>query len=177
LTKISKFAKDIGRGKIWGLVNNAGIAMDSNLKKMTDEQWDTAIAVNVKGVFLSTQNIIKYMEEGGCVVNISSIVGKVGNFGQTNYASTKAGVVGFTKALAKEHTHKNIRSNAIKLGNINTPMIAKMPQKIIDRMLGLIQMQKLGEPENIADAEVFLLNEKASYITGTVLEVTGGWGM
>ena len=170
-------AKDLGDGKIWGIINNAGITMDSTLKKMTDDKWDTVIAINLKGIYLTTQTAIDYMVDGGSVVNISSIVGKVGNFGQTNYSTTKAGVVGFTKSLAKEYARKNIRSNAIQPGFINTPMVAKMPQKIIDVMLGMIPMQKMGESGNIADAAVFLLSDKSSYITGAVLEVTGGWGM
>ena len=175
--KLALAAKDLGDGKIWGLVNNAGITMDSTLKKMGDDKWDPVIAVNLKGVYLSTQTAIQYMEGAGSIVNISSIVGKIGNFGQTNYATTKAGVVGFTKALAKEYARKNIRSNAIQPGFINTPMVAKMPEKIIKMMVDQIPMQKMGESEHIADAVVFLLSERAAYITGAILEVTGGFGM
>jgi NAD(P)-dependent dehydrogenase (short-subunit alcohol dehydrogenase family) len=175
--KLALAAKDLGEGKIGGLVNNAGITMDSTLKKMGDEKWDAVIAVNLKGVYLSTQTAIQYMEGGGSVVNISSIVGKIGNFGQTNYATTKAGVVGFTKALAKEYARKNIRSNAIQPGFIRTPMVEKMPEKVITMMVNQIPMQKMGESEHIADAVVFLLSDKAAYITGSVLEVTGGFGM
>lgn len=175
--KLALTTKDLGNGKIWGLVNNAGITLDSTLKKMTEEKWDTVIAVNLKGVYLSTQTTIGFMNEGGSVVNISSIVGKIGNFGQTNYASTKAGVIGFTKALAKEYARKNIRSNAVQPGFIRTPMTAKMPQKVIDMMVNQIPMQKMGESKHIADAVVFLLSEKSSYITGAVIEVTGGFGM
>lgn len=175
--KMADAAKELGDGKIWGLVNNAGITMDSTLKKMTDEKWDTVIAVNLKGVFLSTQTAIQYMTEGGSVVNISSIIGKIGNFGQTNYATTKSGVVGFTKALAKEYVRKGIRSNAVQPGFIDTPMVAKMPQKVIDMMLGMIPMQRMGKTEEIADAVIFLLSDMSSYTTGTVVEVAGGFGM
>ena len=171
--KLALAAKELGEGKIWGLVNNAGITMDSTLKKMDDNKWDTVLAVNLKGVYLSTQTAIQYMEGGGSVVNISSIVGKIGNFGQTNYATTKAGLVGFTKSLAREYARKNIRSNAIQPGFIRTPMVEKMPEKVINMMVEQIPMQKMGETGHIADAVVFLLSERASYITGTVLEVTG----
>ncbi len=175
--KLALAAKELGEGKVWGLVNNAGITLDSTLKKMDDKKWDAVLAVNLKGVFLSTQTAIQYMEGGGSVVNISSIVGKIGNFGQTNYATTKAGVVGFTKSLAKEYARKNIRSNAIQPGFIRTPMTEKMPEKVITMMVNQIPMQKMGETEHVADAVVFLLSDRAAYITGTVLEVTGGFGM
>ena len=175
--KLALAAKELGQGKIWGLVNNAGITLDSTLKKMDDKKWDTVLAVNLKGVYLSTQTAIQYMDGGGSVVNISSIVGKIGNFGQTNYATTKAGVVGFTKSLAKEYARKNIRSNAIQPGFIRTPMTEKMPEKVITMMVNQIPMQKMGESAHIGDAAVFLLSDKAAYITGAVLEVTGGFGM
>jgi NAD(P)-dependent dehydrogenase (short-subunit alcohol dehydrogenase family) len=175
--KIAFAAKDLGQGKIWGLVNNAGITLDSTLKKMDDKKWDAVLAVNLKGIYLSTQTAIQYMDGGGSVVNISSIVGKIGNFGKTNYATTKAGVVGFTKSLAKEYARKNIRSNVIQPGFIRTPMTEKMPEKVITMMVNQIPMQKMGESEHIGDAVVFLLSDKAAYITGAVLEVTGGFGM
>ena len=175
--KLALAAKELGQGKIWGLVNNAGITLDSTLKKMDDKKWDTVLAVNLKGVYLSTQTAIQYMDGGGSVVNISSIVGKIGNFGQTNYATTKAGVVGFTKSLAKEYARKNIRSNAIQPGFIRTPMTEKMPEKVITMMVNQIPMQKMGESAHIGDAAVFLLSDKAAYITGAVLEVAGGFGM
>jgi 3-oxoacyl-[acyl-carrier protein] reductase len=173
--KIAEAAKKLGDGKIWGLVNNAGITKDSMLKKMTEDQWDAVMSVNLKGIFLVTQACIEAMTEtGGSVVNISSIVGKAGNIGQTNYCASKAGVVGFTKALAKEYARFQVRSNAIQPGFIKTPMTDAIPEKVVQGLVAQIPLQKMGMPEDIANAVVFLLSNMASYITGTVIEVAGG---
>jgi 3-oxoacyl-[acyl-carrier protein] reductase len=175
--KLAEKAKELGEGKIWGIVNNAGITKDSMLKKMTEEQWDAVMAVNLKGIFLVTQAAIEYMTEGGSVVNISSIVGKAGNIGQTNYCASKAGVVGFTKALAKEYARKLVRSNAIQPGFIKTPMTDAIPEKVVTQLVATIPMQTMGMPEDIANAALFLLSDMSKYITGTVIEVAGGMFM
>jgi 3-oxoacyl-[acyl-carrier protein] reductase len=175
--KLAQTAKDLGDGKIWGIVNNAGITKDSMIKKMTEEQWDAVMAVNLKGIFLCTQAVLEFMTEGGSVVNISSIVGKAGNIGQTNYCASKAGVVGFTKALAKEFAAKGIRSNAIQPGFIKTPMTDAIPEKVVEKLVATIPMQKMGMPEDIANAAVFLLSSMSQYVTGSVIEVAGGMFM
>lgn len=172
-------------GKIDILVNNAGVTRDSMLAKMTDEQWDLVMAVNLKGVFYCTQEVIKHMkanaQEGapsnGKIVNISSIVGKAGNIGQTNYCASKAGVVGFTKALAKEYARYAINANAIQPGFIKTPMTDKIPEKVVKKFLAVIPLGRMGMPEDIANAVFFLSSPLSDYITGTVVEVAGGFNM
>jgi 3-oxoacyl-[acyl-carrier protein] reductase len=175
--KIAAAAKELGGGKIWGLVNNAGITKDAFLKKMTEDQWDAVMTVNLKGMFLVTQACIEDIEEGGAVVNISSMVGKSGNMGQTNYCASKAGVIGFTKALAKEYARKNIRCNAIQPGFIKTPMTEAIPEKVVAGFLTQIPLNRMGMPEDIAKACLFLLSNMSSYITGISIEVAGGMMM
>lgn len=172
--KIAAVAKELGGGKIWGLVNNAGITRDSFLKKMTEDQWDLVMKVNLKGVFLVTQACIEDIEEGGGIVNISSMVGKAGNMGQTNYCATKAGVLGFTKALAKEYARKKIRCNAIQPGFIRTPMTDKIPDKVVEKFLAQIPFHEMGTPDDIANSALFLLSDLSRYITGFSIEVAGG---
>jgi 3-oxoacyl-[acyl-carrier protein] reductase len=176
VVKLAEAAKGLD-GKLWGVVNNAGITKDSMIKKMTEEQWDAVMAVNLKGIFLVTQACLELMTEGGSVVNISSIVGKAGNIGQTNYCASKAGVVGFTKALAKEYAAKGIRANAIQPGFIKTPMTDAIPEKVVEKLVATIPMQKMGMPEDIANAALFLLSDMSKYVTGTVIEVAGGMFM
>ena len=163
-------------GKLDILVNNAGITMDSTLMKMTEDQWDKVIDVNLKGVYLCGQAAAKVMvDQGkGVILNASSVVGLYGNFGQTNYAATKWGVIGMTKTWAKELGRKGVRSNAVAPGFIATPMVEKMPENVIDMMKGKAPLGKLGEPEDIANAYAFLASDEAKFITGAVLEVTGG---
>jgi 3-oxoacyl-[acyl-carrier protein] reductase len=163
-------------GKIDVLVNNAGITADNQLIKMPEEDFDKVIDVNLKGVFNCTQLIVPVMSDngGGVVLNASSVVGLYGNFGQTNYAATKWGVIGMTKTWAKELGKKNIRVNAIAPGFIATPMVKKMPEKVIEMMEGKAPLRRLGTPEDIANAYAFLASEEASFITGTVLSVDGG---
>jgi 3-oxoacyl-[acyl-carrier protein] reductase len=175
--KLVNAAKEIGDGKLWGLVNNAGITKDSLLKKMTDDQWDAVMAVNLKGIYLCTQTAIQYMTEGGSIVNISSIVGKAGNIGQANYCASKAGVVGFTKAVAKEYARNGVRLNAIQPGFIKTPMTDAIPEKVVEKLVATIPLAKMGLPDDIANACLFLLSDMASYITGSVIEVSGGMFM
>ncbi|GAA0177700.1 3-oxoacyl-[acyl-carrier-protein] reductase [Clostridium sediminicola] len=163
-------------GKIDILVNNAGITADAQLLKMKEEDWDKVIGVNLKGVFNCSQAAAKFMAEqgSGVILNASSVVGIYGNFGQTNYAATKWGVIGMTKSWAKELGRKGIRVNAVAPGFILTPMTDKMPENVLDSMKGKSPLKRLGFPEDIANAYSFLASDEASFITGTVLSVDGG---
>lgn len=163
-------------GRIDVLVNNAGITSDNQVHKMTEEQWDKVIAVNLKGVFNCAQAVIdRMMEQGsGVILSASSVVGIYGNFGQTNYAATKWGVIGMTKTWAKELGRKGIRVNAVAPGFILTPMTEKMPEKVLDMMKDKAPMRRLGTPEDVANAYAFLASDEASFITGAVLSVDGG---
>ncbi|UYV68994.1 SETMAR [Cordylochernes scorpioides] len=159
------------------LVNCAGITRDTFLFDMTEQMFDDVIAVNLKGTFLMTQAACKLMaaaKTGGSVVNVSSIVGKVGNMGQTNYAASKAGVVGLTKTVAKEMAQHNIRCNAIMPGFIDTPMVAAVPDKVLAKVTAMIPLRRKGTPEEIAELCSFLASDSSSYITGEVIEITGG---
>lgn len=163
-------------GKIDVLVNNAGITADSQLMKMEEDAFDKVIAVNLKGVYNCTQLVVPVMAEngGGVILNASSVVGLYGNFGQTNYAATKFGVIGMTKTWAKELGKKGIRVNAVAPGFIGTPMVAKMPDKVIDMMKGKSPLNRLGTSEDIANAYAFLASDEAGFITGATLSVDGG---
>lgn len=156
------------------VVNNAGITKDRTLKNMTQEEWHKVIDVNLTGVFNVTKCTLPLIKEGGRIINISSIVGLGGNFGQTNYAASKAGVIGFSKSLAKELAKRKITVNCIAPGFIKTELTSKIPflkRKIIER---LIPLREIGMPEDVANAVVFLASPKSRYITGEVLHVTGG---
>jgi len=163
-------------GKIDILINNAGITRDSTLKKMTPEQWQQVIDVNLTGVFYCTKIISEYMLQNnyGRIVNASSVVGIYGNFGQTNYVATKAGLIGMTKTLARELGRKGITVNAIAPGFIATEMVAAMPENVIDGMKAKVPVGRLGQPEEIAAAYAFLASDEAAYINGTTLSVDGG---
>lgn len=163
-------------GRIDGLVNNAGIVADAQLKKMTEAQWDRVIDVNLKGVYNCTRTFVDaFLSQGsGSIVNISSVVGVYGNFGQTNYAAAKAGVIGMAKSWAKELGRKNIRANAICPGFIETPILAGMPQEVLDTLINEVPMRRMGQPAEIAASVAFLLSDDASYVNGAVLEVAGG---
>ena len=163
-------------GKIDILINNAGITRDSSLKKMTPELWQQVIDVNLTGVFYCTKIISEYMVEKnyGRIVNASSVVALYGNFGQTNYVATKAGLIGMTKTWARELGRKGITVNAIAPGFIATEMVAKMPENVIDGMKSKVPAGRLGEPEEIASAYLFLASDEAAYINGTTLSVDGG---
>jgi 3-oxoacyl-[acyl-carrier protein] reductase len=171
---VDKAVRVFGRLDI--LVNNAGITSDNQLYKMTEEQWDKVIAVNLKGVFNCAQAAAGVMMEqgSGVILNASSVVGIYGNFGQTNYAATKWGVIGMTKTWAKELGRKGIRVNAVAPGFILTPMTEKMPEKVLDMMKDKAPIKRLGTPEDIANAYAFLASDEASFITGAVLSVDGG---
>lgn len=160
---------------IW--VNNAGITRDATIRKMTEQQFDDVISVHLRGTWNGLKVATALMREqdrGGSIINASSISGKVGNPGQSNYSAAKAGIVGMTKAVAKEVAFKNIRINAIQPGFINTDMTAAMPQHAIDSKLAEIPLGRPGEPEEVASVVLFLASGLSSYLTGTVTEISGG---
>ena len=172
-------------GAVYVLVNNAGILRDGQLVKykdgalagvMSDEQFDAVIGVNLKGVFTCTRAVVPRMIQsgGGVILNASSVVGLYGNFGQTNYVATKAGVIGMTKVWARELGKYQIRVNAVAPGFIATEMVKQMPEKILQSMLGHTPLGRIGQPEDIANAYAWLASDQASFITGTVLSVDGG---
>jgi len=158
------------------LVNNAGITRDNLLMRMTEEEWDAVLTVNLKGVFNFSKAVIRNMISNryGRIVNISSVVGQMGNPGQTNYAASKAGVLGFTKALAREVAPRGITVNAIAPGYIATPMTENLPEQVKKIFIELIPMKRFGSPDEIAHAVKFLLSDEAAYITGQVINVNGG---
>ncbi|MDT5016983.1 MAG: 3-oxoacyl-[acyl-carrier protein] reductase, partial [Mycobacterium sp.] len=158
------------------MVNNAGITRDATLRKMTEEQFDQVIAVHLKGTWNGMKAAAAIMRENksGAIVNMSSISGKVGLIGQTNYSAAKAGIVGMTKAAAKELAHLGVRINAIQPGLIRSAMTEAMPQHIWDEKLAEVPMGRAGEPAEVAKVALFLASDLSSYMTGTVLEVTGG---
>lgn len=158
------------------LVNNAGIISDAQLTKMSEEQWDRVIDINLKGTYLCTKAVVDTMIEqnSGSIINTSSIVGVYGNFGQTNYAATKWGVIGMAKTWAKELGRKGIRSNAVAPGFIATPILKTMPEKVINSMVDKVPMKRLGEPNEIAEVYAFLASDLSSYVNGAVIEVSGG---
>lgn len=178
--RIAEVVKDVVEkfGKIDVLVNNAGITRDALIQNMTEEDWDKVINVNLKGVFNMTQAVVPYMLEGGkgSIINTSSVVGVYGNIGQTNYAATKAGVIGMTKTWAKEFARKGaqIRVNAVAPGFIKTPMTEKVPEKILTMMAERAALKRLGEPIEVAYVYLFLASDESSYITGQVIGVDGG---
>jgi len=165
-------------GKIDVLVNNAGITKDAMTYKMSDDQWDAVIAVNLKGVFNLTRYVGPAMEVAGkgSIINIASIVGEYGNIGQINYSATKAGVIGMTKTWAKEFARKTavVRVNAIAPGYIMTDMMKTVPAELLEKFAALTMLHRLGQPEEIANAALFLASDEASYVTGHVLDVNGG---
>ena len=165
-------------GKIDILVNNAGITKDAMTRKMTDDQWNTVIDVNLKGVFNLTRYIGPLMEQNnyGSIINISSVVGIFGNIGQANYAATKAGVIGLTMTWAKEFARKgaNVRVNAIAPGYIMTDILKTVPQDLLDGFAKLTMLGRLGQPHEIANVALFLASEESSYITGQTINANGG---
>ena len=163
-------------GRIDVLVNNAGITQDARLQKMTLEQFDRVIDVNLRGVFHCAQAVADTMtvQGSGVILNASSVVGIYGNFGQTNYAATKFGVIGFTKTWSRELGPKGVRVNAVAPGFVVTPIIATVPEKVIAEMEQRVPLRRLGQPEEIANTYAFLASDEASYINGAVIEVSGG---
>ncbi|MCR3905864.1 MAG: beta-ketoacyl-ACP reductase [Tenericutes bacterium] len=177
---VQKFYDDVVAkyGKVDILVNNAGITRDAMTRKMTDDQWNAVIDVNLKGVFNMTRLFGPLMETNqyGSIINISSVVGIFGNIGQANYAATKAGVIGLTMTWAKEFARKgaNVRVNAIAPGYIMTDILKTVPQELLDSFAKMTMLGRLGQPEEIANAALFLASTESSYITGQTLNVNGG---
>jgi len=166
-------------GKVDILVNNAGITRDALLMRMTEEQWDLVINVNLKSVFNLTKAVQMYMlkQKSGSIINISSVVGLGGNAGQSNYAASKAGIIGFTKSVAKELGSRNIRCNAIAPGFIETDMTKVLPEEVVSSWYEKIPMKRGGTPEDVANVVVFLGSDLSTYITGQVISVCGGMQM
>jgi 3-oxoacyl-[acyl-carrier protein] reductase len=164
----------------WGrldiLVNNAGITRDATLKKMSPEQWQQVVDVNLNGVFYCGKAAAELMreQESGVILNASSVVGVYGNFGQSNYVATKSGVIGLTKTWARELGRKGIRVNAVAPGFIETPMVDTVPDKVLEKLKSQTPLGRLGKPEDIASAYLYLASDDAAFITGTVLQVDGG---
>ena len=163
-------------GRIDGLVNNAGITKDARLQKMTLDQFDAVIDVNLRGVFHCAQAVADTMvtQGGGVILNASSVVGIYGNFGQTNYAASKFGVIGFTKTWSRELGPKGIRVNAVAPGFVETPILATVPVKVLELMREQVPLRRLAQPEEIANVYAFLASDEASYVNGAVIEVSGG---
>lgn len=161
------------------LVNNAGITKDNLLLKMTEQDFEDVLSINLKGAFHTAKSAIRYMmkQRSGKIINISSIVGVVGNAGQINYSASKAGLLGLTKSLAKEVASRGITVNAVAPGFIETDMTAVLSEIVIENMMKNIPMKKLGKPSDIANAVVFLASDKANYITGQTIEINGGMNM
>jgi 3-oxoacyl-[acyl-carrier protein] reductase len=163
-------------GRIDVLVNNAGITQDARLVKMTQAQFDRVIDVNLRGVFHCAQAVAEVMtaQGSGVILNASSVVGIYGNFGQTNYAASKFGVIGFTKTWSRELGPKGVRVNAVAPGFIQTPILASMPEEVLKGMEARVPLKRLGQPEEIANVYAFLASDEASYVNGAVIEVCGG---
>ena len=162
--------------KIDILVNNAGIARDNLLMRMTEEQWDTVIAVNLKSVFNLTKAVVSVMlkQKSGSIINMSSVVGVSGNAGQSNYSASKAGIIGFTKSVAKEVGSRNIRCNAIAPGFILTEMTGKLPEDVKNDWVNKIPLRRSGLPEDVANTALYLASDLSSYVTGQTIHVCGG---
>ena len=173
-----KMAQDVKThfGKIDILLNNAGILRDGQLLKMSEEQFDSVIDVNLKGAFNCTQAVAPHMIEQGSgrIMNASSVVGLYGNFGQTNYVASKAGIIGMTKVWARELGRKGICVNAVAPGFIGTEMVKAMPEKIVNAMIDKVPLARMGDPREVANVYLFLASDDAAYVNGTVISVDGG---
>lgn len=181
LEQTSEVVEDVIRNlaKVDFLVNNAGITRDNLLLRMKEEEWDAVLAVNLKGVFNFSKSVLRNMvnNRSGKIVNIASVVGAMGNAGQANYAASKAGVIGFTKSLAREVASRGITVNCVAPGYIATPMTDKLPESVKKMFVEIIPMRRFGTAEEVASAVMFLLSEEAAYITGQVIHVNGGMYM
>ena len=166
-------------GRIDCLINNAGITRDTLLMRMKEEDWDLVLSINLKGVFNCTQTVIRSMikNKKGKIVNIASVVGAIGNAGQANYAASKAGIIGFTKSLAKEVAARGIQVNAIAPGFIDTEMTAVLPDAVRQEFLKSIPMGRSGQPEEVGELAAFLISGASDYITGQVIHINGGMYM
>ena len=171
---VARVAADFGRIDV--LVNNAGITRDTLLVRMTEEDWDAVLNVNLKGAFLVTKAVVKYMmkQRSGAIVNIASVVGIMGNAGQANYTASKAGLIALTKTTAKELGSRNIRVNAVAPGFIRTAMTEKLPEPVKESMLKMVPLGRFGEPEDVAKAVAFLSSDQSAYVNGQTLAVCGG---
>jgi len=171
---IDEVVKDFTRIDI--LVNNAGITRDTLLMRMTEDQWDAVIAVNLKSVFNLTKAILSVMlkQKSGSIINMSSVVGVSGNAGQSNYSASKAGIIGFTKSVAKEVGSRNIRCNAIAPGFIITEMTDKLPEDVKTEWIGKIPLRRGGTPEDVANTALYLASDLSSYVSGQTIHVCGG---
>jgi 3-oxoacyl-[acyl-carrier protein] reductase len=180
-TAVKMAFEDISQreGRLDILVNNAGIARDNLLLRLKPEDWDAVIATNLNGLYYCCQSALRPMlrQRSGRIVNMSSVVGLTGNVGQTSYAASKAAVVGFTKALAREVAARNVTVNAVAPGYISTDMTDKLPAEIKEGLTETIPMGRIGEPEDVAEAVLFLVSSRAGYLTGQVLQVNGGMYM
>lgn len=158
------------------LVNNAGITRDNVLMRMQEQDWDLVLGVNLKGVYNLTRHAVRYLlkSESPVIVNISSVIGVVGNSGQSNYAASKAGVIGFSKSLAKELASRKVRVNVIAPGYIETEMTAVLPEQVREEMLKVVPLGRPGQPEEIAALTAFLASDSSAYITGQVIQLDGG---
>lgn len=163
-------------GRIDILVNNAGITRDKLILRMSEEDWDVVLDVNLKGTFHCTRAVVRHMakQRYGKIVSIASVTGEMGNPGQGNYAASKAGVIGLTKTIAREFAQRGINVNAVAPGYVQTPMTDVLPEKVKEELKRLIPMDRLGQPEDVAEAVFFLVSERSSYITGQVINVNGG---
>jgi len=163
-------------GRVDHLVNNAGIARDNLLLRMKEDEWDAVLAVNLKGVFNFTKAVLRSMVQArqGRIVSVASVVGLMGNAGQGNYAASKAGVIGFSKSIAREVAARGITVNCVAPGYISTAMTDKLPDEVKQAFLDLIPMKRFGSPEDVAQAVKFLLSDAAGYITGQVISINGG---
>jgi 3-oxoacyl-[acyl-carrier protein] reductase len=163
-------------GQIDILVNNAGITRDGFFLRMKEEEWDAVIAVNLKSVFNCSKAVIRYMgkQRGGKIISVASVVGQIGNIGQANYAASKAGIIGFTKTLAREFASRGIMVNAVAPGFIETDMTRTLPEKVREGFISNIPLGRMGTPEEIAEAVLFLATDASNYITGQVINVNGG---
>ena len=169
----------LNHGAVHHLINNAGITRDNLLMRMKEEEWDSVMAVNLKGVFNFSKALIRHMIRNryGRIVNISSVVGLIGNPGQANYSASKAGVLGFTKSLAREVASRGITVNAVAPGFIQTAMTESLPEAVQKQFLGVIPIGRFGTPQEVAQAVRFLVSDQASYITGQVININGGMFM
>lgn len=177
---ISRFIEGVQHefGQVDVLVNNAGITRDNLIERMTEQEWDSVIDVNLKGVFNLTQQVSPMMMAAGVgsIITMSSVVGTDGNIGQSNYAATKGGVIAMTKSWAKEFARKGakVRANCVAPGFIETPMTQDLPQKVLDHMIGKTPLQRMGTPEDIAQGVLFLASDASAFITGQTLKIDGG---
>jgi|LQYC01.1.fsa_nt_gi 3-oxoacyl-[acyl-carrier protein] reductase len=163
-------------GQIDILVNNAGITRDGFVLRMKEEEWDAVIAINLKSVFNCSKAVIRYMgkQRGGKIISVASVVGQIGNIGQANYAASKAGIIGFTKTLAREFASRGIMVNAVAPGFIETDMTRTLPEKVREGFISNIPLGRMGTPEEIAEAVLFLATDASNYITGQVININGG---